>query len=204
MGDLEAEVRLGESRAPEASDERLVAAARDGDVRAFETLLDRHQGKVLRVLRLMGVPSRDREDVAQEVFIRVFRHLDGFKAGHPFAGWLYRVTVNASYDYHLRTGRQARDEVPWSDGVGERAAHDGPGPEREAEGRSLRDRLEAALGALSERERAVFVLKELEGQETPDVARALGITRITVRRHLGRARVRLRLLLGSSERGRRP
>jgi RNA polymerase sigma-70 factor (ECF subfamily) len=192
---------LADSRAPEPPDDELVAAARDGDVRAFEALLDRHQGKVMRVLGLMGVPYQDREDVAQEVFIRVFRHLDGFKAGRPFAGWLYRVTVNSSYDYHLRSGRRARDEVQWVEGTGERAAHAGPGPEREAQGRSLRERLESALGSLSERERAVFILKELEGLETPDVARALGITRITVRRHLGRARERLRVLLGSPDRG---
>ncbi len=191
---------MADSLGPEVSDDELVAAARDGSVRAFESLLDRHQGRVLRVLRLMGVPSRDREDVAQEVFIRVFRHLSGFKSGNPFAGWLYRVTVNSSYDYHLRTGRRARDEVPWADGTADRAAHAGPGPEREAEGRSLRDRLEAALGALSERERAVFILKELEGLETLDVARSLGITRITVRRHLGRARDRLRTLLGPPDR----
>jgi RNA polymerase sigma-70 factor, ECF subfamily len=194
---------LGDARAPEASDDQLVAAAVDGDVRAFEALLDRHQAKVLRVLRLMGVPHRDREDVAQEVFIRVFRHLDGFKAGNPFAGWLYRVTVNASYDYHLRTGRQAKDEVPWDAEAGERAVHSGPGPEREAAGRGMRLRLEAALSELSDRERAVFILKELEGLDTLDVARALGITRITVRRHLGRARERLRGLLAPWDRGRR-
>jgi RNA polymerase sigma-70 factor, ECF subfamily len=202
MGDLEAEVRLDDPRAPEASDDHLVAAALDGNVRAFEALLDRHQAKVLRVLRLMGVPQRDREDVAQEVFIRVFRHLDGFKAGKPFGGWLYRVTVNASYDYHLRSGRQAQDEAPWDAGAGARAAQAGPDPEREAAGLGMRRRLEAALSELSERERAVFILKELEGLDTLEVARALGITRITVRRHLGRARERLRSLLAPAASGR--
>jgi RNA polymerase sigma-70 factor (ECF subfamily) len=188
---------LDGSRDRETSDDALVASARDGNVRAFETLLDRHQGKVLRVLRLMGVPARDREDVGQEVFIRVFRHLEGFKAGNPFSGWLYRITVNASYDYHLRSGRRSQDEVPWEDGAGQRAAHAGPGPDREAEARGLRERLEAALAELTERERAVFILKELEGLDTPEVARALGITRITVRRHLGRARERLRRILSN-------
>ncbi len=191
------EVRLSDPLGSDASDDQLVAAARDGNVRAFEALLDRHQGRVLRVLRLMGVPSRDREDVAQEVFIRVFRHLDGFRAGNPFAGWIYRVTVNSPYAYHLRTGRRARDEGPWAEESAQRAAHAAPGPDREADGRGLRERLEAALGQLSERERAVFVLRELEELETPDVAKALGITRITVRRHLGRARERQRTILGS-------
>ena len=60
---------------------------------------------------------------------------------------------------------------------------------------ALREALEAALGLLSERERAVFVLREMEGLETRDVARTLGITTITVRRHLSRARSRIREIL---------
>lgn len=192
---------MGDSRFPDDSDDLLVRAALGGDVRAFETLLDRHQRKVLRVLRLMGVPDRDREDVAQEVFIRVFRHLGRFKAGRPFGGWLYRVTVNASYDYHLKTGRHARDEVPWDDGAEGLSARGAADPESEAESRSLRETLERALDSLSDRERAVFVLREMEGLDTVEVARALGITRITVRRHLGRARERLKGLLSPPGRG---
>ena len=57
-------------------DEALVVAAREGDERSFELLLTRHEGRVLRVLRLLGIDENDREDVAQEVFVRVFRHLD--------------------------------------------------------------------------------------------------------------------------------
>ena len=179
---------------PDPPDDVLVAAAREGSVRAFETLLDRHQSQVLRVLRLMGVPAGDREDVAQEIFIRVFRHLDGFKPGRPFGGWIYRVTVNASYDYRLRTGRRDRQEAEWA---GDAAL--GP-PEavldREGDARRLRGRLLLAMGRLTDRERAVFVLKEVEGLESVEIARILGITRVTVRRHLERARDRLKGLLG--------
>jgi len=63
----------------------------------------------------------------------------------------------------------------------------------------LRRRLEAALGRLSERERAVFVLTEIEGCDSREVARSLGITTITVRRHLGRAREHLRRLLDADQ-----
>lgn len=176
---------------PEASDDSLVAAAREGDVRALEALLARHESLVLRVLRFLGVPELDREDVAQEVFIRVFRHLNGFRRGRPFAGWIYRVTVNAAHDYRVRSGRRAREEAPWTEDLDRAARSSGQSPEREASG-TLRLRLSAALGSLSERERAVFVLKEIEGLDTSAVARALGITPITVRRHLGLARQRLR------------
>jgi RNA polymerase sigma-70 factor (ECF subfamily) len=182
---------MAEIEDPEAGDEALVSAAREGDRRAFETLIDRHEGRVLRTLRLLGVSLQDREDVAQEVFLRVFRHLDGFRRGRSFRGWLYRLTVNAAHDHRARLRRRAEGEAPWrSDLEGVAGAGGVPG-----EGAELRRALEKALGRLSERERAVFVLKELEGMETAEVARALGVTRVTVRRHLSLARRRLRAIL---------
>ncbi len=90
------------------SDEALVQAAIEGEVRALETLIDRHQGRVLRILRFLGIPGQDREDVAQEIFVRIFRHLKGFRAGSEFGAWLYRLTVNAAHDYRSRAGRLGR------------------------------------------------------------------------------------------------
>ena len=176
----------GREEPGETVEAALVAAAQEGDVRAFEALLSAHESKVLRVLRYLGVPVSDREDVAQEVFVRVFRHLGGFRRGRPFGAWVYRITVNAAHDWRLRRG-SALEEVPWSE---EAARISGAGPDPD-----LARRLLACLVALSERERAVFVLRELVGLDTGDVARALGITSITVRRHLGRARDHLRRLL---------
>jgi RNA polymerase sigma-70 factor (ECF subfamily) len=170
-------------------DERLVEAARSGEPRAFERLLERHESRVLRVLRLLGIPRDDREDVAQEVFIRVFRHLHGFRAGQPFSGWLYRITVNASHD-HRRLLRRRR-EAPQREGAVAERADEGPGPAERLDRGDRRRRLERAMESLSERERAVFVLCELEELPTRQVARALAISSITVRRHLGRARRRL-------------
>ncbi len=179
-------MRLPDTETAEGTEAALVAAAQDGNVRAFEALLSAHESKVLRVLRFLGIPSSDREDVAQEVFVRVFRHLGGFRRGRPFGAWVYRITVNAAHDWRLRC-RATLEEVPWTE---EAARIPGSGPDPD-----LARQLMAGLAALSERERAVFVLRELEGLETSDVARALGITSITVRRHLGLARDRLRRLL---------
>jgi RNA polymerase sigma-70 factor (ECF subfamily) len=184
---LAAGLELTQPVAPEEA--ALVAAAQDGDVRAFEALLAAHEGKVLRVLRFLGVAASDREDVAQEVFVRVFRHLGGFRRGRPFGAWIYRITVNAAHDWRLSAG--SHGEVPWTEAVASVPAAGGD-PD-------LQRRLEAGLAALSERERAVFVLRELEGLENVDIARALGITAITVRRHLGLARERLRRLLDEKE-----
>lgn len=185
----------------EASDEELVAAAREGDVRALEGLLLRHEPRVLRVLRLLGVPAADREDVAQEVLLRVFRHLGTFRAGRSFGGWLYRIVVNAAHDYRTRAARRRRTESDWSEGL-EEQPDAGPGPGEIAAGKEGLRRLESVLGELSERERAVFVLCELEGLDSAQAAKALGITSITIRRHLGRARTRLQAALEKKSSGR--
>jgi len=104
------------------------------------------------------------------------------------------MTVNAAHDYRSRRSRLVREEAPW--GAEMEAEQDlGPGPAESYREQELLEALEVAMEALSERERAVFALKELEGLETGEVARALGITSITVRRHMARARRRLKDLL---------
>jgi len=176
------------------TDDDLVAAARAGDVRAFGRLLTRHESSVLRVLRLLGVPASEREDLAQDTFLRAFRYLESYRPGRSFPGWLYRITVNVAHDWRRERGQRRLDEAAWS-GEADSAVDPAPQPDERSELGVLRRRLEHALGQLSERERAVFVLCEIETLSTLDVARALGITRITVRRHLGLARRRLKRVL---------
>ena len=178
-------------------DDELVRAARDGDAAALERLLRRHEGTVLRVLRLLGVDAGDREDVAQEVLVRVFRYLDRYRPGRSFSAWVYRITVNAAHDFRVRQQRHRREERALRSEL-EREEGSGPAAESEGGRRALRQLLESALSVLSERERAVFVLRELEGLSTHEVARSLGISGITVRRHLGRARSRLQRRLGGA------
>ena len=177
----------------EAQEPSLIEAARRGDARAFEDLLRRHEARVFRVLRLLGVPAGDRDDVAQNVFLRIFRGLDGFRAGRPFSSWVYKIAANAALDWRGQSDRLRREEAPWDDALDEAATPP-------ATGRlDLARRLEAALDTLTERERVVFVLVELEGIERADAARALGITGITVRRHLGLAKDRLRQALSEKK-----
>lgn len=191
------------TRAPsddDALEPSLIEAARGGDARAFEALLRRHEARVLRVLRLFGVSASDREDVAQTVFLRMFRGLDGFRPGSPFASWVYKVTANAAIDWRGQSDRQRREEAPWDEAVeesipDERVRGDGAAADR----LHLARRLEQALELLTERERAVFVLIEMEGLDRDQAARALGITGITVRRHLGLAKERLRKALSEEK-----
>jgi len=178
------------------SDEQLAEAAREGESAAFDRLLRRHEGPVLALLRSLGVPPDDREDVAQEIFIRLFRHLDRYRPSQPFGGWLYRISVNACHDYRRQKLRR-RGEQPGSEAAMREATDGAPGPSELYSGVEEKSRLEKALEELSERERAVFVLCEMEELPTRDVAKALRISAITVRRHLGRARRRLQAILAA-------
>ena len=189
----------GAAEEDERVDQRLVAAARDGDERALEQLLRRHEAPVLRLVRLLGVGPADREDVGQEIFVRLFRHLDGFKLGRSFRGWLYRITVNAVHDHRHRMTRRASRESPWNERM-EDTPDAADGPPELVEAQESRRMLEEALDGLSARERAVFVLVEMQGLERRAAARALGITAITVRRHLSRARASLRRILEKKSR----
>ena len=177
----------------QAGDEvELIEAAREGNARAFEKLLALHESRVYRVLRLLGVPRGDRDDVAQDAFLRIFRGLNGFTRGRRFDSWVYKISVNAAHDWREQSDRRRRDEAPWDGARDDLRVHDAPGA---AEQLDLARRLEAALALLSERECAVFVLIEMEGMERGEVARTLGITGITVRRHLSLAKERLRRAL---------
>ena len=185
-----AESASGAAAAPEPSDAELVARAIEGDERAFETILERHQVRVMRMLRLLGTPPADRDDLAQDVFVRVFRHLSGFNRGRAFEPWLYRITVNVAHDDRKRRRRSREDPVEDPRELDDLAGGE-PAPDDRAVASDQARRLERALDGLSARERAVFVLVELEQLTSREAAKSLGITQITVRRHLGRARERL-------------
>ena len=164
----------------------LVERAREGDGRAFDRLMLETQERVMGLAwRLLG-GREDARDAAQEVYLRVFRHLGRFRAGHDFHGWLYRITVNVCRDAARR-----RRRAPVVDGP---APDPGQPPRAEEEllGAERWNRLLEALAALPSRERAALVLRDLEGLTSEQVARVLGSRPATVRGQIASARTRIR------------
>ena len=166
----------------------LVERAREGDGRAFDRLMIETQEKVVGLAwRLLG-SREDARDAAQEVYLRVFRHLNRFRAGQDFRGWLYRITVNVCRDAARR-----RRRAPVSDAA---VAERGEPPEAEE---ALLDaerwsRLLEALASLPPKERAALVLRDLEGLTSEQVARVLGSRPGTVRGQIASARMKMRSL----------
>src|SRR6185312_14366433 len=163
-----------------------IAAARSGDLAAFELLMRENERLVLETaLRLTGNLA-DAQDISQEVFLRLYKNLGKVQSPGALPAWLYRVTVNACHD--LRRRRPAPEPIEMTE---EPAAHemDAQTSLTQAERRRA---LEMSLRLLPEKERAALVLRDLEGLSTEDVARVLGSSEATVRSQVSKARVKVR------------
>jgi len=168
----------------------LVGRAQRGDTDAFEALLRQHKDSVLNVARRM-VGDRDAaEDIAQETFVKAFRHLQRFRGDSTFATWLYRITVNEARQY-LRG--QQRQIARWERQRDLAAA--GPAEASEEEQAPLTELLQA-LSADQREALALFYLNELSIEE---IASTLGAPVGTIKARLSRGRERLRQL--AQERG---
>jgi RNA polymerase sigma-70 factor (ECF subfamily) len=153
---------------------------------SFDQVLRRREKQVLRTAyRILGNWA-DAEDVAQEVFLRLHRHGLGFANDAVLGAWIYRVTVNLCFD---RT-RAARPMAELPATLSEDAVAEA-GAIREQQ----KQRLMAALAELPVKERAVIVLREIEGLSTAEVAAALGTKEGTVRSQIFNAMAKLRVLL---------
>jgi RNA polymerase sigma-70 factor (ECF subfamily) len=177
-------------------DEELVDRARRGDDEAFAGLVHRYERRVLSVARgLVGNPA-EAEDVAQEVFLRVFKGLGGFRGNSTFKTWLYRIATNAA---RTRRGRrQARPEIAASgaaDDEQESLLERAPAAGDLERATLTRDRVERALARLPVEWREAVVLRDLEGLDYREIAHALDIPIGTVESRIFRGRARLRELL---------
>ncbi len=165
---------------------RMIAAAKAGDLAAFERLIRQYERLVLVTsLRLLGNLA-DAQDASQEVFLRLYRNLGKVESSGAFPAWLYRVTVNVCHD--LRRKRPAA--APLEDAaLAPTAAAD---PQQATVDAERRHALDLSLRRLSEKERAALVLRDLEGLSTEEVARVLGSSQATVRSQISKARVKMK------------
>lgn len=165
-----------------------IVAIERAKAETFEQVLMLHERQVyLTALRLLG-RREDAQDAAQEVFLRLHRHMARLDESR-LSAWLYRVTVNVCQD--LLRERKRHDGLEATDDC----LGGSPNPHGEA-GLAERRRLIAeALGKLPEKERAAIVLRDIEGLSTREVARILGTAEVTVRAQISYARRKMRVLI---------
>ncbi len=170
-----------------ATDALLVRRAIEGDERALRALWSQYAPRVDAVIRrLVGDPD-DAADVAQEVWIQIFRALPGFRGDAQFGTWIHRIAVNRTLNALRRSRRVHLMETP----IEENSATAPPDDEQPF----LRASIREAAARLAPGARAVFVLHDIEGYTHEEIAAALGITAGGSKSQLFKARVRLRRML---------
>ena len=169
----------------------LIRRARSGDVQAFELLVRHYQQRVLALACSIVDNPADARDVAQEVFIRVYRFLPSFNLRKRFFTWLYRIVVNCSYDFLKREKRFRHD--PLDEAVIDAAVE--PGEKRIRDSGELSETISGLLGTLSAPQKTAFILRDVEGLSCKETAAVMNCPSGTVRSHLHFARRRLRDLL---------
>jgi RNA polymerase sigma-70 factor (ECF subfamily) len=178
-----------------ADERQLVRRAQKGDKEAFEALVQRHQHRVFAVARGILKRQEDVEDIAQQVFVKAYFSLKRFDQRAAFSTWLYKITVNECWD--LLRKRKARPLIYEADfseeqsrqfSASEQRANSGPDT---SERMAMRQRLDTMLAQLDERDRAMLILKEVEGFSVEEIADSLGLNANTVKVRLFRARRRV-------------
>ena len=174
----------------------LVARARSGDARAFEQLMLATEHRVVSVAWRMLGNREDARDAAQEVYLRVFKHLARFREGEDFRGWLYRIAVNVCRDFARKRRAAGAEQLDETELDGEQGAFEISREGGDAEGLALRAQrlalVRRALDSLPAKERAALVLRDLEGLSTEEVARVLGSRPVTVRSQVSSARAKVK------------
>jgi len=178
--------RRASTAADQGDDAVLVEACRRGEKRAMEALYHRYKRRVFGLVTRIVGPG-DAEEVAQEVFVRIFRGLGRFRGDSQLSTWIYRLSVNAALSHVTRRPRHEVDD--------EALAHV-PAPEVRGTDPTVSQRLEQALARLPAGYRAVIVLHDIHGMNHEEVAEILGCQVGTSKSQLHKARARMRELLG--------
>ena len=184
------------SEAEALSDRELVAAAAAGDMLSFEALVLRKTPAVLSIARRVVGNAEDARDVAQMVFLRVWEQLGRYDETFAFNTWLYRIATNLSIDFLRSSRSRERAHGATLHLVRSREESTAAETTRAAEDESLGRLFETVSAHLTGKQKAAFVLREMEDWDTRDIARILKCGESTVRNHLFNARRILRRELG--------
>ncbi len=179
------------------ADRELVEQAAAGSREAFDELVRRHHVSIVRLARVLTNGSADAEDIAQEVFVRVWRSLRGFRGESMFGTWLHRVALNVIHSYQGRMMRLRRLLLA-APSAGSRT-HDpierAPDPSDIEADVIMRDAIDKALASLPNELRVAVTLRDIQGLDYREIAKVLEVPIGTVESRIFRGRQRLKPLL---------
>ena len=173
------------------TDQQLVQRAQRGDLRAFDLLVLKYQGRIAALISRYVSDAGEVEDVTQEAFIKAYRALGKFRGDSAFYTWLYRIAANAAKNHLVAKGRRPGADATIEDAEGYDEGgllSESASPEALAMGKELAEVVESALNELPDELKAALILREFDGLSYDDIADVLGCPVGTVRSRIFRAR----------------
>lgn len=185
-------------------DKKLIKKAQKGDANAFETLISRYQNVVYSVAYRYAPSAEDAADMAQEVFLKMFRNINTFKFKSKLSTWIYRVAVNTCIDLVKRN----KDDVNTysidnvysdEDGLGyDEIADSSPGPDEIALRGEIKNAINSAISLLNIDYRTVIILRDIQGLTYDEISEITDCSVGTVKSRISRARKNLREILSEN------
>lgn len=172
------------------TDEELILLCREGEARAWEIFIRRHQERILNLAYQFTGNREEARDAAQEIFVRLYEKLDQYEPGRPFSVWFNRLARNLCIDRYRRCRRdRVVVETPVEDFLHLRSGTEST--DARLLRRARRESIQRAMNMLGEISREAIVLKDFQGHTIEDIAAMLGVPVGTVKSRIHRARVEL-------------
>src|SRR5262245_7149297 len=184
-------------------DVRLMLRTKEGDDSAFEELVVNYQDRLVHIFNLLVGNQETAEDLAQEVFLRVYRARHGYVPTAKFSTWLFKIANNLANNLHRLKGRRrevalnVRDSGPMGARPQEQLLQEKSAlmPTRQFDKREVREVVQAALASLNDRQRMALLLHKYEEMSYADIGAAMEMSPQAVKSLLSRARESLRVKL---------
>jgi RNA polymerase sigma-70 factor (ECF subfamily) len=185
-------------------DQQLLERVRNGEREAYRPLVERHQASLFRMAYARVRDEEDARDIVQGAFIKAWTHLDGFRQDASFLTWMRRIVENLCTDHARKKIR--RKTGSYDDAIATRDedgtildGHQADDPAKALHNRQIRERIGAALDQLSEEQRQILLLREIDGLSYKEIAEHVGIPEGTVMSRLFYARKRVQGLLRAED-----
>lgn len=185
---------------------RLVRRLKQRDERAFRELVITYQQQIFNVVYRMLGDRHEAEDLAQEVFVTVFKSVDTFRGDSKLSTWIYRIAINQCRNRYKYLARRQHHAMKGLDDVSERDMRSGRSavplqgqvdrPDDALEGKRMEQAVQRAIAALDEDHRLLVILRDIQGLSYQEIGSITGLAAGTVKSRLHRARLALKDLLG--------
>ncbi|MBO5179758.1 MAG: sigma-70 family RNA polymerase sigma factor [Clostridia bacterium] len=176
----------------------LISKAKEGDKKAFEEIISLYEKKVFSTIYYMVKNENEVEDIAQEVFVKIYKNLKNFKEESSLYTWIYRITINVCID-ELKKKKNVvyiDEKIETADGEMEMQLEDtAKGPEHLAEDEELKRKITNCIRKLPIDQRTMIILRDIKGFTYMEIAEMTKINLGTVKSKINRARTALKQIL---------